>query len=446
MGERADDNFLAFFRRYARSGTHAATAALLTLFGLLSSVAEHWAFVGVGVAIYVLPPAYLYATQDRSAADETSADLQVSGNDGADPTESEFESESEAGRDGPVPESETGGREGAVDAADGSTTAASTNASLDDSAGWQWRPRSSPTDADIADVTAAADGAYAVGAGGVLLARRDGAWETVLADGAGGDGNDFTAVDATTDGRAVWAVGDGGAVTRYDVDDGRHVDFSAPNDQTSTWTGVAVAGPTGAETAYLANGSGVVLRGVVVDGEVPWGEGTKPGSGSSIADLDFPAPERGLVCDTSGGVFETLDGDAFERVGIDDPGGTLTAVSAGDETGEGVTDANGDGDSGSPGPTVAADDGSLHRRDRAGWTSDRPTDAALFGLASGRGEQIAVGEGGTILVDSGDGWEPESVPVDATLRGAARLADGTAVAVGDEGTVIERRPGRNGGG
>lgn len=434
------DDFLSFYRAYARTGIHAAAAALLTLFGLLATIAEHWAFVGVGVAIYVLPPAYLYLTQTRSARSAANVAVEVPEEDDSWGTGSSLE------RTGPerggTSDGETGTR--ATESSNVDTTPAAaeptdTDAAPNRSTDWQWRPTTPPTDADLVDATATADGASVVGTGGVLLARRDEDWEMAIEDGAGGDGNDFTAVDATTDGRVTWAVGDGGAVARYEVDAERHVDLSAPNDLTSTWTGVAVAGPADEETVYLANGSGVVLRGVMVDGDVTWGDGRKPGSGSSVADLAFPVPRRGVVCDTAGEVFETTDGNSFERVGVDDPDGTLTSVIAGDGIDDGdVVNAGNEREDDVLSVTVADDDGSLHRRGRAGWTRDRPTDAALFGLAAGNGERLAVGEDGTILDDGGDGWESESAPVDATLRGAALPGDGPALAVGDGGTAVER--------
>lgn len=400
------DDFVSFYREYARSGIHAATAALLTLFGLLSSLASHWIYVGIGVAIYVIPPAYLYATRDGAETDAVSSEEEPSGRE-TDSTPPSNDQQMEA--------------------------------TSEQSTGWRWNPCDSPTNANLVDVTAAAEGAYAVGAGGVVLSRQDKNWEILIADGAGGDGNDFTAVDATSDGGAVWAVGDSGAVARVDVGDGAHADLSAPNDLTSTWTGVAVAGATDEETVYLANGSGVVLRGVMVDGDVRWGQAHKPGSGSSIADLDFPAPQQGVFCDTAGDVFETFDGDAFERIGVDAPHGTLTAVRAGGVIHGDDADATSHKNSSSLEVVVAADDGSVHRRDRHGWTSIRPTDLALFGLAMEKDDYLAVGDGGTVLVDTDDEWEAEAVPVDASLHGTALLANGTAVAVGDRGTLVERR-------
>lgn len=439
MGGRTDrdDDFVSFYRGYARSGIHATAAALLTLFGLLASVAGHWAFIGVGVAIYLLPPVYLYAVRGSTGNDVASAGTEPGDDERAAPGAGPGV---EPMQDDPGTEDAGPARRGTTDAPDDPSSADPAGREPSDGQGWGWRPLDPPTDADLVDAAAAADGTYAAGAAGSLLARREAGWETVLEDGAGGDGNGFTAVDATSDGRAVWAVGDGGAVARIDVDEGRHADRSAPNDLTSTWTGVAAAGPAGDETVYLANGSGVVLRGVMVDGAVTWGEGVKPGSGSSVADLDFPAPKRGVVCDTAGGVFRTLDGDAFEHVGIDDPGGTPTAVISGGGGREPADGGTGDGGDDAPGTTVAADDGSIHRRDRAGWTRQRPTDAALYGLARGRDERLAVGDGGTILADSDEGWASEPAPVDVPLRGAALLADGTALAVGDEGTAVERRP------
>lgn len=428
-------DFISFYREYARSGIHAAAAALLTLFGLLASIAGHWAFIGVGVAIYVLPPVYLYTTRDGAESDTAASGADASSDTGANATTSNSDAASEQ----TTPESPAAerGSEPATDDVGDASTAAPGATESEQSSGWRWEPRDAPTDADLADAVAVAGGACAVGTGGVVLARRDGNWTTVVEDGAGGDGNDFTAVDATTDGAAAWAVGDSGAVARVDVEAGDHEDVSAPNDLTSTWTAVAVAGPVGEETVYLANGSGVVLRGVMVDGDVQWGDEQKPGSGSSVADIDFQTPQRGVLCDTAGGVFETLDGDAFDRIGIDDLDGTLTAVVGGGRraaTDGGAADASGAGET-----VVAADDGSLHQHDGTDWTRDRLSDAALFGLAVGHGDRLAVGDGGTVVVDTGAGWEVESAPIDASLRGAALPDGGIAVAVGDGGALIERQ-------
>lgn len=465
--DRSDsDDFFGFYRRYARTGVHAAAAALLTLFGLLASVADHWGFVAVGVAVYLLPPAYLYATRDRPGRVATSDDGTAAEPPGRPPdgdAKTGETTESASDPDATDPEStppESAPPESTPPESEPAATGPESTDHDGRTAGWKWRPTNPPTDADLVDATAAVDGSYVAGTGGVLLARRGDDWKTVVDDGAGGDGTDFTAVDATSDGEAVWAVGDGGAVARYDVEAARLVDRSAPKDLTSTWTGVAAAGPAGEETVYLANGSGVVLRGVLVDGEVAWGEGAKPGSGSSVAALSFPTPRAGVVGDTAGDVFETTDGETFDRVGVDDPAGTLTALLAGDEVGAGP----GSGDASGPAVIVADDAGALYRRDGERWTRDRPTDAALFGLAAGRRERLAVGAGGTVLIDrnsersgrggdgrraesdrrgggdEGDGWRAESTPVDATLRGVALADDGAALAVGDGGTAVERRP------
>lgn len=445
--QEGSDDFLSFYREYARSGIHAAVGSLLTLFGLLSSVAGHWGFIGIGVAIYVLPPAYLYITQDSTEPDAANANTEESsGTKGSSTTANSDNRQEETTAETAPPESDTAERGSETptgESGESSTTTSATTAS-ERSTGWRWQPRDLLTDADLVDAVSAADGACAAGAGGVLLSRQGENWETVIENGTGGDGNDFTAVDATSDGTTVWAVGDSGAVARVSVESGDHVDLSAPNDLTSTWTGVAVAGQTDGETVYLANGSGLVLRGVMADGDMTWGEGQKPGSGSSIADLDFRSPQRGVFCDTGDGVFETSDGDAFDRIGIDDSSGTFTAVIAGRGDPKDNRDTTSTDNSESQRTIVAADDGSVHQHDRTGWTNDRPTDAALFGLAIGHGDRLAVGQGGTILAESGNGWETQSVPVDVPLRGAALLADGTALAVGDEGTLVERQPSTGG--
>jgi hypothetical protein len=72
---------------------------------------------------------------------------------------------------------------------------------------------------------------------------------------------------------------------------------------------------------------------------------------------------------------------------------------------------------------------------------DRPLTAGFNALAfRAPGEGYAVGGGGLIARFNGDGWTSERAPTDRTLVGVAAGRDG-AVAVGEHGTLLERRDG-----
>lgn len=59
-----DGGFLTFYRQYAHTSIHTVTATALTAFGLLTFV--HQGFVALAIAVYVLPPIYLYLTREEA--------------------------------------------------------------------------------------------------------------------------------------------------------------------------------------------------------------------------------------------------------------------------------------------------------------------------------------------------------------------------------------------
>lgn len=83
----SDQDFFTFYREYTHTGIHAASTAGLTAFGLLTFV--HRAFVVLAIAVYVLPPIYLYLTRD-DAVDT------VEPSESSDPSESEPTNPSDA--------------------------------------------------------------------------------------------------------------------------------------------------------------------------------------------------------------------------------------------------------------------------------------------------------------------------------------------------------------
>ncbi|WP_436345861.1 hypothetical protein [Natronorubrum sp. FCH18a] len=292
----------------------------------------------------------------------------------------------------------------------------------------EWHAVDAPTDATLRGViVSAASGGYAVGDGGTVLASGEngdeGGWNVLLEDGPAAGGNDLRGVDATAGGGAVWVAGDSGSLGRIDAETGRHVDYTAPEDITDNWLGVAVAGDGGDETVLLINGSGAILRGRYRDETLEWTGPEKPGSGSSLSGVALLEDGVGYCCDTNDGVFETTDGgESFERVGLEGADGTLTDVAT---TGEGEC-------------LVTADDGVVHRYDGPTWTPERVADQALSGIAS-RGERVAVCTDDAVYERDGANAEWERFDVDAPgpLLGVS-IDAGRGVAVGEGGTLVER--------
>lgn len=381
------NGFFEFYREYAKSGVHAASAALLTAFGLLSSINR--AFVAVAVGVYVLPLLYFYITSTRR--DKTG-------------TESEHEELAET----PINEDAR-----TVDEAPAENERAEEST---------WRDIDAPIDGTLHDVVSSDSGAVAVGAGGVVLTGDSDGWTTVLEDGPGAAGETLRGVAASDDGRAVWFAGDGGALGVYDTEDGRHTDVSAPADITNTWEDIAVIGSAGEETVFLVSSSGQVLRGEHGVGDpVLWDSPIKPGSGSSMSAIEFATDTIGFCCDTNGAVHATDDGgDEYATVGIDDAD-ALTDIAP-------VTKDR---------ATVTAVDGTVHRYDGSVWTPLSVSDGSLTAIARRGDKGSVVDDTGTVFVRDDSDWKQET-SVNSPLRGIALLDNG-AVAVGDDGRIVERR-------
>ncbi|WP_336343705.1 hypothetical protein [Halalkalicoccus ordinarius] len=522
-----DRGFFTFYREYTHTGIHAASTAGLTAFGLLTFV--HRAFVVLAIAVYVLPPIYLYLTRDesvetvdsaesnatddeRASTDETTATdaaetserasvgtaessktskasepseaaggavlggdstattrpiettaPAVGGGDAADEddrprTDAAAGSTAEDGTIEPVGDSESGERgdegdepsesdpheshdrtrdaerEDETRGTSESTQEPAASGSRDhgtaepgepeeedggEPTSLEWVEVDSPTDEMLSDVAATDTGAFAVGSDGGLLAREE-SWETVLDHGPLAESNALRGVDATDDGKTVWFTGDSGALGRYDAETGRHTDHSAPAGITDNWVDVAVAGPAEEAAVYLVNGSGQVLAGEFDGSEVEWGEPVKPGSGSSMSAIEF-VEGAGYCCDTNSGVYETTDGESFERIGIEG-GGSFTAIAA----------------AGPESLAVADTDGTVQRYDGSVWTPLHAAEVALDALSTDGEDWFAVGDGGTIRELAGGGWEPRETPVETNLHGVA--VGEPSVAVGAAGTIIELRP------
>lgn len=410
--ERREDGFVAFYRGYTKTWIHALATVALTAFGTLTTV--HRFFAVVAIVAYLLPLVVQYA---RYASGETDRIADGAESNGA--AETDERSASRADSADVAPAESASRAEVTGTGTEESAAATESDAPSEP----RWTAVDSPTAETLFDATIAGGTAYAAGVGGTLLAGRDGEdWRVVLSDGPGAGSNALRGIDAVPGG-GVWAAGDGGAVGRLDPETDRHVDYSAPDGDTSNVAAVAAAGEPGDETVLLADGSGRVRRGRYRDGELAWDDPTKPGSGSSIAAISLRDDGTGYLCDTSDGVYATGDsGRTFESVGPAGADGTLTDVAATE-----------------PEPClVAADDGVVRRYDGTTWTPHRLGDGPLRALSASGNRVVACADGGAVYErsDSSD-WTRVSTPTSASLRGVA-VGDARAVGVGENGSIVER--------
>ncbi|MFC6769341.1 hypothetical protein ACFQE6_31230, partial [Natrinema soli] len=167
-------------------------------------------------------------------------------------------------------------------------------------------------------------------------------------------------------------------------------------------------------------------RGRYRDGALSWNEPVTPGSGSSLSGVALADASVGYCCDTNDSVFETTDGgESFSRVGLEGPDGTLETL---------ATLGRGD-------CFVSDDSGIVHRYDGATWTPERVGDEAICGIARREGETIVCDADGAIYERTPTtDWERVDVVAPESLLAVSVDPDGDrAVAVGENGSVVERR-------
>ncbi|WP_256685740.1 dockerin type I domain-containing protein [Halococcus qingdaonensis] len=313
---------------------------------------------------------------------------------------------------------------GAAALAAGVGTAVSGTAGAQASA---WSAADSSTGKTLNDVVQTSEGPYAVGSGGLVLARRDDGWETVISKGPTVESNTLKGAGVTDDGNHVWFAGGSGVIGQYDVADEELTDYSAPMGKTSTWEDLAVTGKSGSETVHLVNGSGEVLNGTKNDsGGMDWGEAQKPGSGSSMKGIDFASSSVGHISNTSTKVYETTDdGGSYQEIGIDGGSIGLYGVASVSES-----DVN-----------VAGGSGTIYRYDGSTWSPLKVGQNTIYGIDRDGEMGLAAGSGGRVYERNGPGtWSEVETPTTNTLRGAALDTAGgyPDVAVGSSGTIVER--------
>lgn len=298
-----------------------------------------------------------------------------------------------------------------------------------------WEVAETPTDATLAATVGSREGPYAVGEGGLVLARRATGWEAVLESGPTTQSNELNAAAVTDDGRHVWFCGGSGVVGQYDTLYNELTDYSAPeveeddgstSAKTSTWTAMDAVGEADGERIVLANGSGEVLVGDRTDdGGVDWGRVVEPGAGTTITGVSFYAPNGGFVCDTEGAVYETVDGgDSWERVGVYASDAALQGIAV-----VGPEDA-----------TAVAEAGRIYDYNGIGWDEYRVGEDPILAVDRDGPDGLAAGAGGHTYERADGRWERADRPAESDLLGDDLDATGVFpdVAVGTDGTAVER--------
>ncbi|GGL65784.1 ligand-binding sensor domain-containing protein [Halocalculus aciditolerans] len=164
----------------------------------------------------------------------------------------------------------------------------------------EWTPVETPVDADLHVVAQAANGTYALGERGTLLADRGRGWEVVIEGGPSEYVHDLDLLAVTADGNRLWLAGDSGALACYDTADGQLHGYTTPGRAPSRWDALDVAGPAGNESVLIADDSGYV-RPFDVDGyAVSWGVPERPTDGDPVTTLAMTSDGHGYAIDASG--------------------------------------------------------------------------------------------------------------------------------------------------
>ena len=298
----------------------------------------------------------------------------------------------------------------------------------------EWHSVESPFEKTLYEVVSTAEGPYAIGAGGTLVANRhDGTqepdWGIVLDDGPKTRDNQLRGLDVTDDGKRIWFAGSSGALGCYDVVERRKYDYSSPKEMTSTWEGLAVAGKRGSEKVLVANGSGEILPFSVDGFDEDWGVVHKPHEkGSKVAALAAGPDGYGYAVDTSGNAFKTTAQEGWEDIGIVNAQVKFYDIFAG-------TDKR---------VYVAAGDGRLYRYDDSyrDWTPIGVTEGTALRAFDVHGKQMVVlGNDGSIYQRNDEQrWQQVH---SGTSNDLLDLSLGEPdVAVGKSGTILQRPRGR----
>lgn len=289
-----------------------------------------------------------------------------------------------------------------------------------------WCVADTPTRVQLNAVASAGPRFYAVGNRGVVLERRESGWERILADGLGRQGRGLLDVAATDDGGRLWCCGVRGELGYYDRRTGAVGRLERPYGLDSTFRRVAVDGVAGEERVHVADDAGRVVRLRLHEGAPEVAGVAVPGPNEPLT-ATIDVGEMLFAADTSGRLYQSTDGRRWRGHRL------VTGV---------VTGLAVDAD----GLFAVTRGGAVYTGIRNFHEPPDRLETLPPGVdphdADGTGETAAIAgsDGHLLLREESDRFEGVSVGTTAGLSGVALQRDGTVVAVGMDGTVVEGRP------
>lgn len=288
-----------------------------------------------------------------------------------------------------------------------------------------WSTAESPKKAELRGVESDGDAVFASGKRGVLIERAaPGEWEAVFTTGATGDGRGVLDLSLTDDGERVWFSGYSGTFGYYDRANGSIKPHAGPYDVTANFQSVSVNGQAGSEEIHAVDGAGQVLR-ATVDGETLQVKGVSvPGDGTGFTEV-VDHDDALYAADRAGFVYRSEDGRSWRRKRLAD-----TSIKALSRTESGL---------------VAIDDGGTMYKNIALFGEGGQTKKADPGIDAPQelegldGTIVGVGDS-LVGVDENGRATNESVGTDKTLYAAEILDDGTVIAAGGDGVIVEGTP------
>lgn len=301
-----------------------------------------------------------------------------------------------------------------------------------------WKAVDSPASATLYDVVRTAYGPCAVGKRGRVLGRSsDGEWGVVVENGPSARGETLYCAAATDDGERVWFGGANGALGYYDLETRTRADFSEPVGVGNAFHAIAVAGERGTEKLLVADGSGYSLPGDIESGTPDWDDRRKPAGGTALTGVGSDREGIGYAVDSNANVWRTT-AEGWRRTGVAGAQNSLYAVTASTDR---VVVGGGNG---RVYERRLAEETPSDRGDPRPWTPYTLGSFAVEALTQRGGRLLAAGSNGSICVRRvGRDWTPVEWSGSKTLLGVAlggteERAVGPSVAVGKNGTIVER--------
>jgi len=292
---------------------------------------------------------------------------------------------------------------------------------------FRWSVSDAPKTAQLTGVETNGDVVVASGRRGLLAERTaPGEWQGLFTKGPTGNGNGILDAAVTDDGERAWYCGNSGAFGYYDFAERTPKPHKGPSNITSAFRSIAVVGEAGEERVVAVDGNGQFVQ-TSMDGEALTVDTvTKPGSGTALTEV-LDDDGTFYASDVSGYLYHSTNGRDWRRRRL--TSGTVQSLAFAD-TGLAAVDENG---------TVY--------RDISLFEDHSRTRKAHFGnvcpeeLAAAGEVFVTAGCDGRIVPINGaeKATQPDPGP-GVTYYGAEILADGTIVAAGSSGTIVEGVP------